>query len=1098
MTPHAAIQAFTRREFLLIASAFPALKGFSRTAPAASRKPQAPYLALEKFILPGNDAFTEEKTAWEIRDTLTRALHSKTLAVAPGCKALSPLPQSYRQLAPDLGEAVFSTTLADFSQVWKAWIESLGSVRRVQFYVLPDNLIRYEVASKTEGSHIYRVGSWRARWEDGKLIEFSPLEEYVASASSPWFQDVTAAATRNVPAFDQQLSCGIPYWRARLDPASGIDVYGSNGIAVGDIDNDGIDEIYICQPGGLPNRLFKIHPNGSLSDVTKDWGVDLLDDTSCALFLDLRNTGHQDLVVLRSGGPLLFLNEGNRFRMRTDAFRFDTLPKGGFTGMAAADFDRNGKLDLYLCCYVYFQSEAQFTYASPYQDAKNGPPNFLFRNNLNVDGSGGFEDCTSETGMMHNNDRFSFAPAWCDYNGDGWPDLYVANDFGRKNLYRNQNGHFRDVAAEAGVDDIGPGMSASWFDYDGDGKPDLYVANMWSDAGQRVIRDPAFTPVQKAPAEYLAHTMGNSLFRNRGDGTFADTTVQQHVGFGRWAWSSGGHDLDNDGHPEIFITCGMLTNTSLVDLNSFFWRQVVAQSPAIQSPSTAYENGWNAINQFLREDYSWNGHEPNVLHVRRGSRHFDFSGVSGLDFAGDSRAFAITDFDNDGHPDMILKSRLGPQVRLLQNRCTAANRSIAFRLCGTKSNRDAIGARVEVDGQVKWLDAGSGFLSQGSKRTLFGLGAATSVKQVRVTWPSGLVQEFADLQPGHIYSITEASAEVTVEPFRGARPWPATTSACDNTPGLHDTWFIEPVPLPDPQHGPGLFVLRESTPEYEIFRRYLFDWRTKLRTPFALLLNEAGQAVKVYAALPSEEQVQSDLAQLRSKSEPPALPFPGFYVKPPRRDFFKFGVAFLWAGYPDRALPYLDRVLAHTPDNPRVLTLVAQIHFQANRLDEAERYFQQAVALNPASLNALLGLGDVASKKNQQPQAANFYRDALDLDPHSAEAANGLGLALAKQGQLDQARSLFEQAIAQKRDYAEAINNLGVLYTESGKIDDAISAFTYGVRVAPDEDILYLNLGRIYVQKGETEKARLIMQQLLDRKPENAIARRALQDLSGR
>ncbi len=199
-------------------------------------------------------------------------------------------------------------------------------------------------------------------------------------------------------------------------------------------------------------------------------------------------------------------------RMR---FSLQLRPKGGFTGMAAADFDRDGKLDLYLCCYVYFQSEAQYTYAAPYHDARNGPPNFLFRNRLNVDGTGAFVDCTAETGMMENNNRFSFAPAWCDFDGDGWPDLYVANDFGRKNLYKNNQGQFRDVAAEAGVDDIGPGMSAAWFDNYGDGKPDLYVANMWTDAGQRVTRDPHFTPAQANKEAYQGHTMGNSLFRNR-------------------------------------------------------------------------------------------------------------------------------------------------------------------------------------------------------------------------------------------------------------------------------------------------------------------------------------------------------------------------------------------------------------------------------------------------------------------------------------------------------------------------------------------------------------------------------------------------------
>ena len=144
--------------------------------------------------------------------------------------------------------------------------------------------------------------------------------------------------------------------------------------------------------------------------------------------------------------------------------------------MAAADYDRDGKLDVYLCSYLFFQNEAQYRYPVPYHDAQNGPPNYLFRNRLDLEGNGGFDDVTLESGINQNNNRFSFAAAWCDYDGDGWPDLYVANDFGRKNLYKNDRGKFRDVAAEAGVEDIGPGMSAAWLDYDGDGRPDIYVA----------------------------------------------------------------------------------------------------------------------------------------------------------------------------------------------------------------------------------------------------------------------------------------------------------------------------------------------------------------------------------------------------------------------------------------------------------------------------------------------------------------------------------------------------------------------------------------------------------------------------------------------
>ena len=1131
--------AVSRREFLASATALPVLASLrGRQAFAEPVRLTAPYLALEGYIEPGHDEFPEERAAEQLRQTLEQALRTGKLPnELPG--GISPWPASYRQVAPDIAEAIYNQQDKSISAGWARWVRSLKNVMRAEVYPLADGWLRFEISSDNDGKLVYRTGRWKVKWADGQLLEFRPFEELVATAAEPWFRDVTGSAFRNVSSFTEQLAKGIPYWRAKLDPASGIDIYGSNGIAVGDLDGDGSDEIYVCQPGGLPNRLYKCGEDGVLADITETWNCGLLDDTSAALFLDIRNSGRQDLIILRSGGPVLLLNAGSRFHLRENAFQFATRPTGTFTGLAAADYDRDGRLDLYLCCYVYFQSEAQYTYASPYHDAQNGPPNFLFRNRLNADGSGFFEDVTAQTGMNENNNRFSFAPAWCDTTGDGWPDLYVANDFGRKNLYVNHGGQFRDKAAEAGVEDIGPGMSAAWFDYDGDGKPDLYVANMWTAAGQRVTADAHFMPGHgKAMEEaYHRHTMGNSLYRNRGDGTFENRTAQENVHFGRWAWSSGGHDFDNDGQAEIFVTCGMLTNTSKTDLSSFFWRQVVAKSPDTHKPSAAYENGWNAINQFIREEYSWNGREPNVLHVKREERYFDFSGVSGLDFADDSRAFAVTDFDNDGRPDVVLKSRLGPQVRVLQNNCAGKNQAIAFELTGTKSNRDAIGARVRVDGQAKWLEAGSGFLSQHSKRLLFGLGAKDAAKQVEVSWPSGNKQTFTNLRAGRIYRLTEGSAETAAKTFKARKEIPEGKVTGDNELHLHDTWLLEPVPLPEKQAGSRLFVMdrlpdsADKREQYEIFRRYLFDWRTAISLPLTLLLNENGAVVKIYAATPSEEQVRRDLSGIR-EARRHALPFRGFYVSDTHRDFFKFGAAYLWAGYAEEALPYLNEVLRRNPDNARVLTLIGQIHLQANRSKEAQKTFEEALRVNGEYAEAWSGLGDVdgsrgewpkafhhyeralslkhdllytlinagrCADKLQRPQEAqSLYQRALDVDGQSAEAANGLGLTLAKQGRQEEARKLFEKAIELKRDYSEAINNLGVLYVQEAKVNDAIAAFEYGIRVAPDEDILYLNLGRTYTQMGNREKARQVMQQLLQRKPDSATARHALQELESR
>jgi tetratricopeptide (TPR) repeat protein len=923
------------------------------------------------------------------------------------------------------------------------------------------------------------------------------------------FTDITGTVVDS-----DQLSKGIPYWMARLDASSGIDIYGNNGIAVGDIDNDGRDEIYVCQPSGLRNLLLRWQ-NGKLIEVSA--GVDIEDDSSAALFLDLRNIGRQDLIVLRGSGPLLFLHDGKgNFTSVPDAFRFARAPQGGFTGMAAADYDRDGKVDLYLCTYSFFQTEAQFRYPVPYFDAQNGPPNFLFRNRLSADGSGFFEDTTLSSGIDENNNRYSFAPAWCDYDGSGWPSLYVANDFGRNNLYRNQRGQFRDAAAASGVEDIGPGMSAAWFDQDGDGRPDLYVANMWTAAGQQIVRHKSFPhPFNEA---WRGHTKGNSFYRNLGDGKFQAET--RGIEMGRWGWSADAADFDNDGRAELFLTCGMITGPKQPDLMGFFWRQVVAKTPATAIASGPYENGWNAINQFIREGYSWNGNEPNVFYVPDGNTYRDASLESGLSFAGDSRAFAITDIDGDGCLDLVVKSRLGPQLRVFQNRTGQARQRIAFRLIGTKSNRDAIGARITVDGQTKWLTAGSGYLSQHTKTVHFGLSDNTMAESIDILWPSGLEQKLEKLTANAVYEIREGGPAVR-KPFSAPASIPAREAAADNAPRLHDTWFLEPVPLPEPGKGPGLFTLRTASPDllaaYSLFRRYLFEYRAPLELPLSLLLNAEGHAIKIYAKPPSAEQVRADMAAPR----PPAKA---------RRDFFKLGASLLWCGYPEQALPYLEAVLRRQPANIRSMVLVAQIHREANRLDKASALLEEALRIDPRSAEAwnesggvamaredfqtalqnfeqalaaksgltyvLLNAAQAADKLDKLAPAEIYFRKALEIEPDNADGLNGLGLTLAKRNNLAEAELALLKAVRLKPTLSAAWNNLGILYLQKRDPAKAIEALERGIAAAPADELLYLNLGRVYVQGKRLDEARQTMQRLLKVQPQSRVARKALEDLS--
>ena len=265
----------------------------------------------------------------------------------------------------------------------------------------------------------------------------------------------------------------------------------------------------------------------------------------------------------------------------------------------------------------------------------------------------------------------------------------------------------------------------------------------------------------------------------------------------------------------------MVSGPSRDDLNSFFWRQVVANSPVEAKSSPAYEQGWSAINELIRSDGTWSGYERNVFYANNRDGTFsDISGAAGLDFVEDGRAFALADFDHDGRLEVFLKNRNAPQLRLLQNVMKELPPSIAFRLRGSKSNRDAIGAAITVETgagrQTRMLQAGSGFLSQHSKEIFFGLGEAKGPLRAFIRWPSGLVQELRDLPLNHRIWVDEGAEPTRMEAFK-ANPQglkPASSAARSGTaeavplpkpsqaefeqfPSVVETWLLAPIAAPD-------------------------------------------------------------------------------------------------------------------------------------------------------------------------------------------------------------------------------------------------------------------------------------------------------------
>ena len=496
-----------------------------------------------RLVIPGSDEYITEKYAFEIMPLLhewSRALTATPSApgtvakfLAPSIEATSLLPNQDIKIRSGDGIEVFRRTFkgnisggassrerflveiknyfAGFRQIETAEFEIIGIEEIAGSSPTVKVAIRYDfVGTRSDGGREERIGQWQTQWarkesEGWRALKWEAAEETVSRAREPIFIDVTSQAFAQTESYKNQMLYGVDHWRTVLDGACGIDVYGNNGVAVGDFDNDGFDDLYVCQPSGLPNRLYRNRGDGTFEDVTEQSGVDVLDNTACALFADFENKGLQDLLVVCASGPLLFLNQGKgKFLLKRDAFKFARPPQGTFTHAAIADYDRDGLLDIYFCLYSYYLGLDQYHYPVPYFDARNGPPNFLFHNQ----GNATFEDRTQVAGLDADNNRYSFACAWGnsragDGKSGGLPDLYVANDFGRSNLYRNRgDGTFSSVSTEAGVEEPGAGMSASWFDFDNDGNQDIYVANMWSAAGIRVSEQKTFH--EKDPEEIRA------------------------------------------------------------------------------------------------------------------------------------------------------------------------------------------------------------------------------------------------------------------------------------------------------------------------------------------------------------------------------------------------------------------------------------------------------------------------------------------------------------------------------------------------------------------------------------------------------------------
>jgi Flp pilus assembly protein TadD/peroxiredoxin len=1149
-----------------------------RLTPHYSAK--SPLEDLLRLVAPGSDEYITEKHAFEIAEQLNRwsqalrasAWDSSVLAslldrVIEGSPLTSGKETTLRSgYGIDVVKRHFATGLVAgrerFLEEIQSWVRQLSKIETAEFEITAIEEIesapltvradiRYDiVGTRQDNRREERVGSWRTEWsqdESGGATEvwrirrWQASEETLSIVNGPMFVEVTPQALGQTKSYTNQMLRGSDYWRTTLDGACGIDVYGNNGVAAGDFNNDGFDDLYVCQPAGLPNRLYYNRGDGTFEDVTERSGVGVLDNTACALFADFRNNGRQDLLVVCSSGPLLFLNNGDgTFAIKRDAFKFTKPPQGSFTHAAIADYDRDGRLDIYFCLYSYYLGLNQYHYPVPYFDARNGPANCLLHNQ----GDATFVERTEMAGLNVDNDRYSFACAWGESTSNGLPDLYVANDFGRNNLYRNNgDGTFTSVSTAAHVEDVGAGMSACWSDFNNDGHQDVYVANMWSSAGQRVSTQKIFQEraSEDIRALYRQHARGNALYRNQGNGGFQNVSQQAGVEMGRWAWSSDLWDFDHDGYPDLYVTNGYISAPEVEskrnDLGSFFWRQVVAKSPEDATPSLAYEHGWNALNELIRSDSSWSGHERNTAFTNNRDGTFsEVSGAIGLDFPEDGRSFVLADIDHDGRLEVILKNRNAPQLRILHNGLKDLGDSIAFRLQGTKSNRDAIGAAITVETgrlrQTRFLQSGSGFLAQHSKEMFFGLGKPEGTIAATIHWPSGLSQRFDSLPPNHRIEIEEGTATFAAKPFAPPNPLYAHAGqppVVEPLPSEVETWLIEPLKAPEfslPDLTGNLQDLRSLRSRFVL----LNFWATTsepCRNQLRLLQRHKSKlAATQLEVVAINVDDQSDAAAARSLAEQERLTFPVVFATEDTAGIYNIIYRYLFDRRRDLPIPssfLLDRegMIVKVYQGPiSVERLIEDVRtapatqadrmqkamplggvlyqeaflrndftygvalFQHGYLDQAAESFQQVIVAKPDDPEGYYNLGTLNLRRNDLKQARQFLEQTLKLRPNYPEAWNNLGMIAAQQGQPDVAVRNFQESLRLRPTYAIALLNLGNVYRRQGAFEKAQTCLSQALQIEPDNPEVNYSLGMFYAQQNQIERASEYLKKAIELRPD--------------
>ncbi len=539
------------------------------------------------------------------------------------------------------------------------------------------------------------------------------LAQRSGRSAMPHFEDVGRQAGLNV------AHISSPDKRYIIESVSG-------GIGLIDCDNDGKLDIMAIngsnvdryrQHGGDP-MITLYHQDADLkfTDITRQAGLNHIGWGMGVAVADYDNDGLPDIYVTGYGGNVLYHNLGNcKFE---DVTAKAGLAVGGLSlGAAWGDYDRDGRVDLFVSRYVHVDidklpelgSDEKFcrfrgvlVQCGPW--GMQGESDFLFHNR----GDGTFEDVSKKAGVDDSKRYYGMGVVWGDYDNDGWPDLYVADDAGPNYLYRNKHdGTFDEVGLMLGADLSGDGqelgsMGVDMGDYDHKGRLDIIVS------------------------EFVDQS--DTLYHNNGSDGFADVSWSSRIAQPSHpyvGWGTGFFDVDNSGWLDIFVA------------NGHVYPQVdsIPNAAHFKQPMLLFRNKHDGTFDEVGADV---GFADIALQSRRGA--------------------AFGDLNNDGCVDIVTLN-VGEPPSLLLNHCQNGNHRVLFKLLGTKSNRLAMGARVTVRtgkiAQLSEVKGGSSYISQSDLRQHFGLGQNDKMDEVTVRWPNGETETLHDVAADYIYTIVE-------------------------------------------------------------------------------------------------------------------------------------------------------------------------------------------------------------------------------------------------------------------------------------------------------------------------------------------------------